>query len=443
MIISLDDISKLAPDDTTNNRAKSLMHLSKWNNIAKLDNFIWGESTASVSEPHFVKIILDRSIYSCSCQDKIKPCKHILGLLYLYASDSIIENANPPKWVTDWIEKNNYSNSNSVKTENTIDKLSHSKNTVEKKVDEKRALMLRGMEELEFWLLDITNQGLSNFRINDPKWWEQSAAKFKDAKLSRISNRIREIGDIINSKTDWIHELTHRIGELWLLLKAFYKIDSFENDFQEEILNNLGRIVKKSELLESGNFQIDKWLVLSIKEEDALDNLLERRVWIQGLHSKKLLLIQDFKFVANVDFEENYKVSEIFEAKVYYYPAAYFQRVVLTEKIKTEPILKIETNAFTSFDLMLKEYSNALVLNPWLRFSPVVISECRIIIDEKENFYLIDQQNEIIPLNKNSSRSLWVLLSISGGKNITIIGEWDSTDLEILSYVENGEIKVL
>ena len=284
---------------------------------------------------------------------------------------------------------------------------------------------------------------MSNFRINDPKWWEQSAAKFKDAKLSRISNRIREIGEIVHSKTDWILEVANRIGELWLLLKAFYKIDSFEKDFQEEILNNLGRIIKKSELIETGKSQFDKWLVLSIKEEDALDNLLERRVWILGLHSKKLLLIHDFSFVANLDFEENYKLSEIFEAKVYYYPAAYIQRVMLTEKNTLEPGLNINTDDYTTFDQMLKEYSNALVLNPWLRFFPVIISECRIIIDEKEHFYLIDQQNEMIPLNKNSSRSLWVLLSISGGKTITVTGEWDSSNLEILSYLDNGEIKGL
>jgi hypothetical protein len=196
-------------------------------------------------------------------------------------------------------------------------------------------------------------------------------------------------------------------------------------------------------LIETGKSQFDKWLVLSIKEEDALDNLLERRVWILGLYSKKLLLIHDFSFVANLDFEENYKVSEIFEAKVYYYPAAYIQRVMLTEKNTLEPGLNINTDAYSTFDQMLKEYSNALVLNPWLRFFPVVISECRIFMDEKEHFYLIDQQYEMIPLNKNSSRSLWVLLSISGGKTITVTGEWDSSNLEILSYLDNGEIKGL
>lgn len=443
MILNLEDISKLAPDDATNNRAKSLMHSSKWRGVGRNDFVIWGESIASVSEPYLVSVILDRAVFSCTCQDKLNPCKHILGLMYLYISKEDFDINNPPKWVSDWIEKNKLLDSNSVKSESSKSKNSETKNADEKKVHEKRALMLRGMEELELWLLDLTNQGLSNFRINDPKWWEQSAAKFKDAKLSRISNRIREIGEIVHSKTDWILEVTNRIGELWLLLKAFYKIDSFEKDFQEEILNNLGRIIKKSELIETGKSQFDKWLVLSIKEEDALDNLLERRVWILGLHSKKLLLVHDFSFVANLDFEENYKVSEIFEAKVYYYPAAYIQRVMLTEKNTLEPGLNINTDAYSTFDQMLKEYSNALVLNPWLRFFPVVISECRIFMDEKEHFYLIDQQNEMITLNKNSSRSLWVLLSISGGKTITVTGEWDSSNLEILSYLDNGEIKGL
>ena len=147
MILNLEDISKLAPDDTINNRAKSLMHSSKWRGVGRTDLVIWGESTASVSEPYLVSIILDRNLFSCNCQDKQRPCKHILGLLYLYVSNNDFENSNPPKWVSDWIEKNKLLDSNSVKSESSKSKNSETKNAVEKKVDEKRALMLRGMEQ--------------------------------------------------------------------------------------------------------------------------------------------------------------------------------------------------------------------------------------------------------------------------------------------------------
>ncbi len=113
MIFTVEQIIQSAPDIASLKAGKDLAVTDKWLNLFFNNRVIWGEAKGSGNENYRTQIDITgqpadfSSVYiKCTCPSRKFPCKHGLGLLFLYSENpmSFVENNNEPIWVKNgWI----------------------------------------------------------------------------------------------------------------------------------------------------------------------------------------------------------------------------------------------------------------------------------------------------------------------------------------------------
>ena len=427
-------IRSYSPDDETYKRAEKIADLHKWSVAASTDNLIWGEISGSASEAYSTMICIEPLLMCCNCPVKAQTCKHSLALLILFARNELSNQTVPDK-IQRWV--NNNISSVESKLPNEDDSKSFNK---DKRSFERLELMRSGIEDLERWLYDVMAQGLANVAFSNQLFWENAAARFKDSKLSRISYGIREIADELSSKTINYNIIAQKIGEIALLVQVFKNIEKLEFEQQEELLNQIGRLLRKNDVIESGKKLNDIWQVCGKSEHYNLDGLLERKVWLQGKKSGTSALLLDYLFQG--DFDIKFNVGDTFESDLYFYPSIFYQRALLNSNEIKLVASAYDFKVFNNFESYLSSFAKKVKVNPWFSIDQAFVENLRpTILQDKVLLY--DEKLSYLPIVKLSDKRLYKLLSISGGQPMTLSIAYSITGVEVLAYVQDNSIYAL
>ncbi|WMX12518.1 SWIM zinc finger family protein [Aureispira sp. CCB-E] len=439
-------IAALSPNDSTERRGRTLANSTKWNYIATNYEAIWGECKGSGSQPYIVQINLSGPKYKCSCPVRKPPCKHVLGLFFLFAqSSALFKYQAPPEAIQNWLSKQS---SNSVASHSktiaptlkTEEALQQAKAAKEKRWEQRVQLMASGMDELELWLTDLIRQGIANTAIQKVSFWNQVAAKMVDAKLPRISTYLKETHQLIQKNQNWSEIVLARLGELYLWTESFKKRSLLTPELQEELYLSLGKIVKKADVLEQNPSIKDLWFVVGKKEGVDIEGRSFRKIWLQGQKTKQHALILDYAF-GNIGYEQQYIVGDLLDGALTYYSKAYPQRAIFESFESAQIYESPNATSYKDFNAVLTQYGEAIVQNPWLFSFPVVLSQLRAFMNDKKELLIKDINDHIIPLSTLKEEVVWKILAISGGKSICLFGEWDGLHFEPLSMLtDNGTI---
>lgn len=437
-------IAALAPNDSTERRGRTLANSAKWEYVATNYEAIWGACKGSGAQPYFVQINLNGPKYKCSCPVRKTPCKHILGLFFLFAkSSAVFKYQAPPSSVSNWLERQQSaaattnSNSPSVSTKTTEASIK-AKEAKEKRWQQRLQLMSSGIDELELWLMDVIRQGIANLDIQKADFWQHIAAKMVDAKLPRISTYLKETHHLILQQQDWSEFILARLGELYWWVESFKKREKLSPNLQEELYRLLGKTVKKADIIESNPPKQDDWLVVGKKEAVDIEGRNFRRVWLQGQQSQKEALILDYAF-GHVGYEQHYTIGDLLQGKLVYYSTVYPQRAIWVHSNSAKPSVTAQFKTYANIQELLSQYSLAIAQNPWLPLFPAALSGLRAFIDEKQQLQIKDMHNHILPLQLLESSTVWKILAISGGHSICLFGEWNGLHFEPLSmFHESG-----
>lgn len=437
-------IAALAPNDSTERRGRTLANSAKWNVIATNYEAIWGECKGSGSQPYVVQINLSGPKYKCSCPVRKPPCKHVLGLFFLFAkSSAVFKYQAPTEAVQNWLNQQSpNATSNTAKTTapvlKTEEALEQARAAKEKRWAQRMQLMASGMDELELWLTDLIRQGIANTAIQKASFWNQVAAKMVDAKLPRISTYLKETHQLIQQNQNWSEIVVARLGELYLWSESFKKRALLSPDMQEELYQSLGKIVKKAAILEQHASTKDLWFVLGKKEGVDIEGRSFRKVWLQGLKTKEQALILDYAF-GSMGYEQQYIVGDLLDGALVYYSKSYPQRAIFKSFESAKIYEKTDVSTYKDLNSMLTNYAKALVLNPWLSSFPVALSKLKAFVNDKKELQIKDSNNILIPLSNIKEDVMWKILAISGGHSISLFGEWNGLHFEPLSILtENG-----
>jgi hypothetical protein len=458
------DIARsLAPDDSTLKRAEALANPRKWIFVERNDRALWGECSGSGGDPYRAVVDMNGPAYKCSCPVKRFPCKHALALLILASENNPTHFGKnpPPQYVTEWIDARDRRQAAKAvpRTEEQIAKSEASKS---KNWSERLDLMRDGVDDLQNRLLDILREGLAALEQaplsqngTQAQYFQDFAARMVDAKLGGLSKRIKSWASFkTNYPEDWYERLLEEMGSLYLMTKAFKNFDRLNDDLQNEIMAQMGVSVKKEDLLSQEGLK-DDWLVLGQIEKAEEDNLTSRKVWLRGRESGKTVLVLDFAF-GSMGFGSAWLNGYTYRTEVVFYPSAFPLRVV-TKTIETgQPFSQIV--GYQDFIHFFDSYSTALSLNPWLSVYPALLAQVIPIFTEGI-FFLIDSNKKTLPLSKNTvdggnpdafgkgvrnSNTYgkdvvthedfgWKLLALSGGKPISVFGEWNGRAFSPLS----------
>lgn len=437
--LTYEHILTLAPDAGTAQRAKSVAHAQRWHTLAGNERAIWG-TLGDPADPYRTAVDFEGMGFRCSCPVRRQPCKHGIGLLLLFSKNNdAFQLADPPDWLSDWLKKRS---ERSEKTATDPPERSPEQHLAlaekRKQNREKRLLqMSAGLAELESWLFDLFRQGLATLEGQAHSYFNDLAARMVDAKLGTLARRIRQV-PLLMGQPNWHERVLAELGEIYLLLRAFQRMETLPEPLQDDLLALTGVNFKKEEILNLPAVA-DHWLVAGQTEEAEDGNLLARRTWLIGEKTGKLALLLDFSW-GGQGFETTFKLGTVLQAEVVFYPSAYPQRAIL-KKFEYSEAAFLLRNGFPSLVVFADAYAGALAENPWLGRFPAFLEGVVPVFHQKK-FVLVDTERKQLPLTVSDDIG-WKLVAIGCGRPIGVFGTWDGEVFSPLSVVVEGEFRGL
>jgi len=385
-------------------------------------------------------IDLSEPAFKCSCPSRKFPCKHALGLFLLLANAPATRSAatSTPAWAAEWLAKRDQQAQGKTEAakkaveepdEATLARRASQK--VKRSLD-REAKVTAGLKELELWLRDLLRHGLAAAQTRSYDYWDQMAARLIDAQAPGAARRVRELSRVPQSRDGWIEQLLAKVSSLFLLLKAFDRIDTLPAAVQADVRSAIGWSYKEDELPED-NLVADEWLVLG-QRTTGEEGLRVRRTWLWGQRTAKSALVLDFA-APGQHLAPTLLPGTTVEAELVFYPSNYSLRAALKRSANTTKSLK-EIPGFPSSDQLLTTYANALALNPWLEALPAPL-ETVVPLRRSEHWFARDVNGRLLSLRCEPT-SGWKLIALSGGGPITIFGEWNGQSLLPVSAWAEG-----
>lgn len=415
-------IRDFAADALTFDRARGLFFGNRWLNLQGNEKLIWGEYPAgggrSSGPIRLYRTAVDplNERFYCSCSSRIQPCKHTLALMLqlLRRNDSFFVTYDLPDWVEKWA---NPTEKSPEKRQISKEEAARRAAQQERNQDKRLVQMEAGVNELENWLIDLLNQGLASLAVQDADFWDGFAARMVDAKLGGIGKRIRMFKDL-QAGEGWHDLLLQELAELYLFVRAFRRIDLLPQALQQDVLTMAGISRKQADVLQQKGLR-DRWLVCGITE-GVEEKLNYRRTWLMGEKSGKFALILDYSW-GNQGYDTHWQRGQVLEGECVYYPSAYPQRALIRDfKLSKAPF--VNQHAHPTLDDFGDAYAKALAANPWMQVMPLFLEES-IPVFHEEQFYLVDQSARQLNLNCDPMVG-WKMVALSGGRPISVFGEW-------------------
>lgn len=410
MSITLSNIENLAPDQASLKAASKLIKPAKWPLMAKdvdAGAFIWGECQGSGANPYRVVVDSHDHGYKCSCPSRKFPCKHALALMWMYAENKeLFVEDKIPDWVNDWVSRRrkrgkgndpiqqkgakNINVASTGEPPKPMDEKAEArkKRAAEKRLKNKKASIYAATEELESWLRDQLENGISNLRKEMTQKCRKIAARMVDGKAGALASRLDELPSRILElpKTLQIDALLCELGQMKLLISAWRN-----NQEDPELMRFVSNSENRETLLENPKVLKIKaiWEVLNEQIKSRRDGLVEQATWlfrITGSEGPHFALLLDYFPASMGKRSQSFTSGDQFEATLAFYPARYLQRAVLVERTQKLEVLKdwpkvdSETPTMNSFR---KQFS----LTPWIFYYPIQLGEGRLIKDEHKNVW--------------------------------------------------------
>lgn len=427
------NILSYAPDVGTADRSEQFADDAKWVILACQENLFWGRCRGSSSNTYKVSGKLDGPHFNCNCSARNKPCKHILGLMLLFVRypNAFRSASEAPDWVNSWKNKKIPNPVNSSK-KNTPDEIAKLKKRVQTRLVRIKR-MTEGVKDLEIWLLDLIRQGMATVEEQDYTFWQSLSARMVDTQLSAIGPKIRTLQLLPTTMDDWPDHLLRELGELYLLVAGFKKLDELPEPLREQILRIAGVTDKKSAILSLPGLE-DQWGVVGSFEGINLDNIAYRKTWLLGRKSKKYALILDYSF-NNMGYDQHWQTGHIYDGALVYYPGSYPLRALIKLPNPTGESIESLKGVRTITDF-LKIYAEALADNPWLSDFPISLDQV-IPVQTSNGLVLVDSEKKYISALTRPEEN-WRLLALSAGHPMTIFGEWTGDSFLPLSVIVDG-----
>ncbi|MFM8332028.1 MAG: SWIM zinc finger domain-containing protein [Candidatus Methylumidiphilus sp.] len=424
MSFTLEQITRLAPDDASMKAAKGLANASHWPLLGASDAALWGECQGSGSKPYQVQMDRPGSAFRCTCPSRKFPCKHGLALLLLHTQKpQAFGEGEPPAWVTEWLAGRQQKAEKQEQKKAAADP--PNPEATAKREAKRRQRMDAGADELRRWLHDQTRQGLANLRTGTD--WRGLAARMVDAQAPGLGSRVQALSELAAAPGDWPPRLLAAMGQLQLLLDAWRRFDTLSPPQQADISMAMGWPVDKDEVLRDGERVNDGWLVLGQTIEEN-DKLAERRVWLYGRDSQRYALLLDFAH-GNRAFSPVLLTGAVYRMTLAYYPSAQPRRALVADL----PQMEADSPALAASPLEqeLARLADAIAANPWGFSWPLRLAEAVLGV-EAGAWFAQDAAGVRLPLNIADNEA-WQFAAAVGGAPTTLFGEWDGQRLLPLS----------
>lgn len=414
-------VAQLAPDPPSLKAGRQLANPRLWLTAYVNDRVLWGEVQGSGKDPYRTQIDLGAIAFKCSCPSRKFPCKHGLGLMFIFADnpEAVKSGAPEPEWVAEWMNKR------AASSEKIEPQSSHPEPPVDekkakekaKRADERMAAVQAGAAELELLLRDLLRGGLLGVPEKGEAYYEKVVRRMIDAKAGGLANWVRNFNKInyLNGNA-WHSEVLETATKAWLLLEALRRIDKQVLPVQEQIKSLVGWSQSKKDLLENPATECvtDDWLVLGKKQEALDDSLNMLRIWLYGSHTGRQALLVEYA-PAHLPIVAPVLQGTLVRAVLAFYPSNLPYRAQIKQQGEVNARTPIATSPLPNWRAAQQQTAGFLSKSPWADQFPQFLDALSPVTDQR-NWFLRDQDNALMEIDPVfEMEKIWQLLAVSGG----------------------------
>jgi hypothetical protein len=401
----------LAPDASSLRAAQSLASSGSWPLTGAGDgDAVWGECRGSAAAPYRTAVDLSGPAYRCSCPSRKFPCKHALALLLMWSDGAVAAHAAAPDWAATWFA------SRAAKASDTMDQKPPADPVAAlHRAQQREARVAAGLAELDRWLCDQVRQGLAASQRSGYRHWDEIAARMVDAQASGLAERLRALAAVPHSGPGWEGRLLAEYALLRLLATAYRGQHRLSPELRDTIRSRIGFTVRQAEVLATAAPVRDYWHVLARRDLDQ-DRIRTRRVWLRGARTGRFALVLSFAAVGE-SLDNSLALGSQTDADLAFYPGAFPLRALVATRYDT---VKASAPSGAAIGGLLAQYAAALGQDPWLDTWPALLT----VTPARAPLPCVsDAADDALPLHPGAG-GCWPLFALSGGRPVTVAGEW-------------------
>ena len=286
-----------------------------------------------------------------------------------------------------------------------------------------------GLAELDRWLCDQARQGLAASQQAGYGHWDDIAARMVDAQAPGLAERLRALASVPHSGAGWDGRLLEEYALLHLLAVAYRRQDELPPPLRETVRSRIGFSLRQAGVLAGGQPVRDHWQVLARRDLEQ-DRIRARRTWLRGRKTGRDALLLSFA-AAGQPLDDSLTVGTDADADLVFYPGAVPLRAVVLAKHDDSDGEPPDGGPVAG---LLAGYAAALAADPWLDSWPAVLE---ITPARAPAPAVRDADGDAVPLHPGAG-DCWPLFALSGGRPVTLAGEWTPRGLWPLTAWDEG-----
>lgn len=444
MTLTADQVTALAPDPGSANNGKKTAKPGNWANLGRNDAAMWGQCKGSA----LYNVAVDMSDWTtkCSCPSRKFPCKHALGLLYLFAQSAtaIPTAADPPDYAAKWLEgRQQKAEKKATKAAEPVDPKKAAK-AAEKALEtaaKRHQTILAGLDNFDLWMNDLIRNGLATIESEGPDFWDAQAGRLVDAQAGGLASRLRRLASITGSGPQWPAQILGELGRFAMLSHAYRRLDSLDEKLRDDVRQTVGININQAEVEARGEIVADQWHIVGQWIDDDDIRVTAQRSWLIGETTGRVALIVQYKpkNIGNARYPDIIAAGTTVTGELAFYPSAFPLRAIVKSRAAT---ISISDNirGFETIDAFLHGMTDAITKQPWIDRWGSLLKSVTPVVNADGDWVIADRDRSALPL---LGRDHWRILALSGGHPVNLSGEWDGQFLRPLAVLYENRFTLL
>ncbi len=438
---SVDQVMAAAPDPASQVAGRRLARPGPWSAIGTSDGLLWGECQGSGRTPYRVTVDTGTRRYQCSCPSRKFPCKHALGLLFLWAQGQIDESGAMAGFARDFADRGRpAAESETVPREQTPEQTPEQRAAAAARAAVREQRVADGLAELDRWLADQVAGGLARVAQDPYGWAEAAAMRMVDAQAPGVAAWLRRLPAVVASGSRWPQRLLDELALLHLLARGYARRAELPADLVATVRDHVGFSVPRATVL-TGPPVRDRWVIVSFRDLDT-ETVSTRRVWLHGQESGRWAQVLFFA-AGGATLDASLVPATVLDADLHFYPGRAGLRAAVGET-HAEPIPMTDWHPpADAIGAAADRWATALAADPWQHQIPVVLRG-RVDHDDRgdQGWSFTDPAGDAVVVH-GTDLDLWRLLALTAGATLDLAGEWSPDGFRPSTLVTDGRMVVL
>jgi len=406
----------LAPDASSVAAGRKLAMPRTWSDAgaSTAPAAVWGLCQGSGKTPYATVVDLAGPAFRCSCPSRKFPCKHALALLLLWAGGHVPDVAEPAVHAREWLASRA---ERAARTERPST-AAPDPEAAARRAERRRARVADGVADLERWLHDQVEQGLTGADRAGYGPYEQVAARLVDAQAPGLAAAVRSLATAAASGEGWPARLLDELALLHLLVRAYARLDTLDEATAAVVRRRVGEPERQQDVLAAPGLR-DQWQVLA-QHDTVRDRLAARRVHVRGTTTGRDAVVMLFG-PSGQPLDVPLPVGAVVDADLHVHPGDP-SRVSVGER-HGEPAPLREVHG-TTLAQVADAWSALLAVDPWATAMPVVLGDVTPLRHGdggSARWVLADAAGDTLPVVFRDDP--WRLVALSGGHPVTVVAD--------------------